>query len=361
VDLAAADVSYLTGFYFAQTERPAAVAVPRDGEPILLLPLLDVDQAAEECWIDDVRTYREYPGTTHPIVWMAGEVAAAGFGRSRIGIDLASLSVTNHHRLTAALPQASFVDVGGLVSAMRRVKEPAEIDAVRAAARYADRTQEVGLRLLRERAVRTEYELLVAITAAVQSEIVRERKEIHGVRSLVSGAVVSGPKTAYPHGFTGQRTLRPGEAVMLSFGCAIDGYRAENTRTYWLGDLTPEARALDDAVARTQAAARGLVTPGTRCSEIDAWTLRSLEGAGFGGLVRHRVGHGIGLEGHEPPWLEAGDETVLEPNMVVSIEPGLYRAGFAGFLIADTILVTADGAEALSASPRAAAESPIAW
>ena len=163
------------------------------------------------------------------------------------------------------------------------------------------------------------------------------------------------------YGFTGQRKLRAGEAVMLSFGCAIDGYRAENTRTYWLDEPSARARELDETVARTQADARAMVAPGVACCDIDISTGRSLREAGFGELIRHRVGHGIGLEGHEPPWLETGDSTILQQNMVVSIEPGLYQAGFAGFLIADTMLVTENGAEPLSRSARAASESPIEW
>lgn len=357
----AADVNYLTGFFYAQTERLAAVAVPRDSEPILLLPHLDVDQAAEECWVEDVRTYPEYPGTTHPITWVAAELQNSGFERARVGVNLSSLSVASHERLQKGLPHASLINAGALVANLRLVKEPTEIESIRTAARYADRAQEVGVELLRSKEVETEYELLVGITSKVQAQIVRERSEIYGVRSLVSGAVVSGPKTAFPHGFTGQRKLRAGEAVMLSFGCAIDGYRAENTRTYWLGEPTARARELDEAVARAQADARAMVAPGVACCDIDISTKRSLREAGFEELIRHRVGHGIGLEGHEPPWLEAGDSTILQQNMVVSIEPGLYQAGFAGFLIADTVLVTENGAESLSRSARAASESPIEW
>lgn len=357
----APDVNYLTGFFYAQTERPAAVAVPRQGEPILLLPHLDVDQAAEECWIMDVRTYPEYPGTIHPIDWMATQLEGSGFGNARLGLNLGSVSVANHQRLLAALPRVSLIDAGALVSELRVTKEASEIEAIRAAAHYADRAQEFGVDLLRKKQVETEYELLVGITSAVQAEIVRERNEIYGVRSLLSGAVVSGPKTAFPHGFTGQRRLRAGEAVMLSFGCAIDGYRAENTRTYWLGELSDKARQLDNASSCAQADARAMVAPGVSCSDIDRAIMQSLKEKGYGELIRHRVGHGIGLEGHEPPWVETGDSTLLRPNMVISIEPGVYQAGFAGFLIADTVLVTETGAESLSKTSRAASESPIAW
>lgn len=358
--LRAADVSYLTGFFFAQTERPAGIAVPRQGEPVLLLPLLDIDQAAAECWVEDVRTYPEFPGLHPPIAWM-GEQLASIAPRGRIGVAGGPLGGGDQALLAAALPQTTLVPAPDLLGALRQIKGPEELAAIRAAAHYADRCQEVGVELLHGRQAGTEYELLVAIQARVQAEMVRERRDLAAARGLVSGAVVSGPKTAFPHGFTAQRTLRSGEAVMLSFGTTVDGYRAENTRTYWLGAMEPRARELDQAVAAAQAAGRAMVAPGTRCCDVDDDATKQLRTAGFGGLLRHRIGHGIGLEGHESPWLESGDPTPLAAHMVVSVEPGLYQAGYAGFLIADTVLVTEDGSTSLTNSPRAAAETPIVW
>lgn len=358
--LRAADVSYLTGFFFAQTERPAGIAVPRKGEPVLLLPLLDIDQAAAECWVEDVRTYPEFPGLHPPIAWM-GEQLASIAPQGRIGVAGGPLAGGDQALLAAGLPQATLLPAPDLLGALRQVKEPEELAAIRAAAHYADRCQEVGVELLRGRQADTEYELLVAIQARVQAEMVRERRDLAAARGLVSGAVVSGPKTAFPHGFTAQRRLRSGEAVMLSFGTTVDGYRAENTRTYWLGAMELRATELDRAVAQAQAAGRAMVAPGVPCCDVDLAATERLQAGGFGSLLRHRIGHGIGLEGHESPWLEAGDPTPLAPGMVVSVEPGLYQAGYAGFLIADTVLVTAEGSASLTRSPRAAAETAIDW
>jgi Xaa-Pro dipeptidase len=136
----------------------------------------------------------------------------------------------------------------------------------------------------------------------------------------------------------------------------LGGYRAENTRTYFVGTPPVEVAELSRLVEETQASGRRQVAPGVSTREVNAACLAALRAAGCGQLVRHRVGHGVGLEGHEPPWVEDGDPTVLAPGMVVSVEPGLYDPTRGGCLIADTVEVTAAGAVSLTESPRAWAD-----
>lgn len=361
LDLTAADVYYLTGFFYNPTERPAGVLVPQEGDATLLLPLLDIDQAREECWIRGIETYFEYPGVEHPLIGIGRIITRLGYGRGTIAVDEDVLSMAAFTRLRQSLPEVKLRNLGGLVGKMRQVKEEAEIQLIRQAARYADFMQEVGLQTLRDRLVRTEFDLLNRVLEAVTRQMALELSEIVSVRGVASGAVVSGYRTAYPHGTTKQRQLRRGEPVMLSFGCSVGGYRAENTRTYFLGDPSPEGRSLYELVCQTQEYGRGLIAPGQRCAAVNGACLSRLREAGQEARIRHRVGHGIGLEGHEAPWIEDGDGTVLAPNMVVSVEPGLYDPAIGGILISDTVLVSERGAESLTNSVRELDGIIIPW
>lgn len=363
LDLAAADINYLTGFFYTATERPTAILVPREGEPVLLLPLLDIDQVAAECWVGEVETYFEYPGLEHPIIWMAKLLAGRGFDRATIGIDEGALSITYARMLQQALPAATFADAGGIVSDLRQLKDKREIGFLRKAHRYADIMQEIGLQALRARRVQTEFELANLINATIAERMAAELSdpEVVSLHGMADVAVVSGPKTAYPHGTTGQRKLRAGEPVMLSLGCIVGGYYAENTRTYFLGRPDPKAADLYRLEEETQGFGRGLVAPGQRCGDISAAVLHKVREMGGGDQIRHRTGHGLGLEGHEPPWLDEGDSTLVVPNMVVTVEPGIWEPEIGGFLISDTLLVTEDGADLLTVFPRSLDEITVDW
>jgi Xaa-Pro dipeptidase len=363
LDLAVADIYYLTGFFYAPTERPTAILVPRLGEPVLLLPMLDLDQARHECWVEKIETFFEYPGVEHPITWMGRLLDRLGLGEGSIGIDEGALSVAYAQRLRQALPAATFGDAGGTVAALRQVKDEHEVRLIRKAHHYADLMQEIGLKALRERRVRTEFELENLVNAAVVDRMAAElpEPEVVNVNGVAGTGVVSGPKTAFPHGRTGQRELRAGEPVMLSLGCIVGGYHAENTRTYFLGQPSPAARGLYQIEEESQGLGRQLIAPGRTCRDINKAVLEQVRKSGYGDLIRHRTGHGIGLEGHEPPWLEDGDRTVLAPNMVVTVEPGLWDPAIGGFLISDTMLVSPEGAEPLTASPRTLDEITIPW
>jgi Xaa-Pro dipeptidase len=363
LDLSAADINYLTGFFYAPTERPTAILVPREGEPVLLLPLLDIDQSAAECWVQDVQTYFEYPGPEHPITWMGKLLAGRGLGRAAVGIDEGAVSVAHARMLRQALPAATFADAGRIVSGLRLVKDEREIAFLRKAHIYADMMQEIGLQALRERQVRTEFELTNVVNAAIAERLAADLSdaEVVNLHGMAGIAVVSGPKTAYPHGRTGQRELRAGEPVMLSLGCTVGGYHAENTRTYLLGQPDPRAAELYRIEEETQGFGRGLVGPGRRCGDISVETLSKVREMGAGDYIRHRTGHGLGLEGHEPPWLDEGDSTTLVPNMVVTVEPGIWDPETGGFLISDTLLVTEDGADHLTVFPRSLDEITVDW
>lgn len=179
-----------------------------------------------------------------------------------------------------------------------------------------------------------------------------EHADVVVVPMLTGGLVYSGPNSAQPHRMPGGDRLRTGEPFMLSLGCAVGGRFVESERTFVLGSPTAEQRTYHAVVREAQEVGTQALRPGVRCADANRACLDVIRGAGLGDYLRHRQGHGIGLGFHEPPWVSDGDDTVLEPGMILSSEPGIYIPGHAGYRISDTVLVTDGGPRRLTAYPR---------
>jgi Xaa-Pro aminopeptidase len=164
--------------------------------------------------------------------------------------------------------------------------------------------------------------------------------------------VGSGPNGANPHHGAGDREIAPGDLVVLDFGGALDGYGSDITRTVAVGEPTARAREVYEVVRAAQQAGVEAVAPGVPCEEVDRAARAVIEAAGYGELFFHRTGHGIGVTGHEPPYIVAGETAPLEPGMVFSVEPGIYVPGELGVRIEDIVAVTEDGVRRLNNAPR---------
>lgn len=333
------NVVWASGWAHIPSERPIAYFVPVAGEPQLFVPQLELEHAAEAA--GDVRTYWEYPGSEPPELWMLREL-----GGGRIALDGGSWSVVE--QLRAAEPR---VVVEPAIARLRYIKSEPELARTELAARYADYALEVARRSLGDgvREGITELDVVRAVQSAVTTRMQREVPELVDIYRGAAGLTVhTGPRAALPHGRPGPVPIRPGDTVIAGVGVRAGGYHAESGCTFVIGDATPEQlRCLRAGWACDQAAFAAL-RPGATCEEVDAAGLDALREAGLGDAIRHRVGHGMGLQGHEAPWLSAGDTTVLEPGMVFSNEPGIYRPGRDGYRIIDSMLVTAEGGRRLS-------------
>ncbi len=244
-----------------------------------------------------------------------------------------------------------------VVTRARYRKAPEEVALHREAARITDVMLASGVALVAD-AVRSggdlpsEQELAAHVTRTGTAAMYAEHADVVVVSPLAGGLVYAGPNSAIPHGLPSGYRLRPGDTFMLSLGCAVGGRFVEGERTFVLGEPSAEQRRFHDTVRAAQAEGSRAIAPGVRCADANARCLAVIRDAGLGQHLRHRQGHGIGLGMHEPPWLEDGDPTVLEPGMVVSNEPGLYVPGHAGYRISDSVLVTAHGSEPLTSYPR---------
>ena len=334
------NVIYASGFFHSPSERPIGFFIPVRGEPVLLVPLLEQENAADT-WISDIRTYFEYPGEEHPVLWMAKEC-----GAKRLGID--SLS----HELFEKLSRTNVVPVmTPVIEQMRYVKGPEELGLIRQAAKYADFCLEVVLGQTAEivRNGGTELDILSACLSETKAKMDSELGAAFGkVKNGVTGTVHTGLRAALPHGKPIARKPNGGDVIIAGIGASVGGYHAESGATFVLGEPTPEQLHCLEAAAACNDAAVNALRPGVTCAEVNRAALAVLKDAGLGDHIRHRVGHGMGVQGHEGPWLAPGDGTKLAPGMVFSNEPGIYRPGVDGYRTINTMLVTEDKAEVVS-------------
>jgi Xaa-Pro dipeptidase len=334
-----AAVYYLVGFFHYPTERPIGLFIPRRGEPLLFVPRLEQEYVHEGAWAPPTESYFEYPGVVHPITWMCERLAAHGFAKARLGWE-ENISVSTYELLSRALPHAEWVRAGDLVATMRLVKQPEEIARMQKAAEYADWMVGEAARMVRDGGRPSETEIEQAVVRGVIRKMEAELDTIVAVPGLAGALIISGPRSAFPHGLNTSRRIGPGENLVVRCACFVGGYFAESERTFFLGEPTAEQRLRYEVDRLAQETGTRALRAGARAGDVNRQCLDVIRGFGMGEFLRHRQGHGIGIQNHEPPWLEDGDNTLLGPGMAVSCEPGIYCPGQGGYAISDSVVIT---------------------
>lgn len=324
------DLAYLVGHEPPPLERLTLLILAPGREPTLVVPALERPEAETAPGI----------GGVEMVSWSDGEDPHELIARIlRAGRYAVTDRTWASHLL--ALEQATadcmFVAAGRAFPLFRAVKDEDEVARLRAAAHGADEAfAEV---VVQSFAGRRELDV-----AADLDRLLRE----HGHRRVEFTIVASGPNGASPHHGTGDRAIVPGDAVVMDFGGVAEGYCSDITRTVFVGEPTEEQRRVYEVVRAAQQAAFDAVRPGVAAQEVDRAARAVIVDAGHGEHFIHRTGHGIGLEAHEPPYIVEGDETMLQPGMTFSDEPGIYLSGRFGVRIEDQLVVTGDGAERLN-------------
>lgn len=353
------DVAYLTGFFHHPGERPVVVHLGVEGPTTLLVPRLEEEHATWQNAAADVATYPEYPGVVQPLSVLTGMVPARG----RVGFG-PSMSVGRLGLLRRVFPDLELVPTDA-VTETRYVKEPEEIALHQEAARITDLMLESGIGLLRDAVssggeLPSESELAAHVGRVGVGTMYAEHEDVVVIGFLAGGLVYAGANSAKPHGLPSAYRLHPGDTFMLSLGCAVGGRFVEGERTFILGEASAQQVAYYEAVRAAQQMGVDSLRPGLTCAESNALCLDVIREAGFGAYLQHRQGHGIGVGMHEPPWLEDGDDTVLQEGFVVSNEPGIYIPGHAGYRVSDSMHVTAKGAVSLTSYPKSLDDIVIA-
>jgi Xaa-Pro aminopeptidase len=242
-----------------------------------------------------------------------------------------------------------------LVPSMRLIKSETEITLIKESAKWAN----LAHSLLHEYTAEGLWDVEVALMASLEACSIMKKALGPDYEPLRRSTPVSvgfrgqiGEMSAIPHALATKRRIRKGDVVGTGATADVGGYYCELERTIILGKPTEKQKRYFDVMVRAQEAAFNAFKAETKCSEVDKATFNVFKKAGLAHLVLHHTGHGLGLEGHEPPFLDVGNEQLLKAGMVVSCEPGIYEFGFAGFRHSDTVLITEDGSEILTYYPR---------
>lgn len=331
------DLRYLAGYDAVPLERLTCLVIPSQGEPVLVVPLLERSAAAASPVGDAGVRIITWGETDDPYALVASLVPRA----RTVGLDDRMWAV-KALRLRAAMPQVEQHAAGGVLSRMRMRKSPDEVAALGRAGAAIDWVHAQVPGLLRPG--RTEREVGADIAALILEA---------GHVSADFVIVASGPNGASPHHEVSDRALVAGDAIVVDIGGTMpDGYCSDETRTYALGDPGHDYLEAYDALRDAQSAAVGAVRPGVPCQEIDAIARAVLTDAGLGEYFIHRTGHGIGLETHEEPYIVAGNDLPLEQGMAFSVEPGFYVDGRWGARIEDIVACGSDGPVLMNHRPR---------
>jgi len=334
------NLAYATGWHFSVNERPMGLWLPVDGEALLLVPQLELENAMDIPGVE-VRTYEEFPGESPPVLWMIEQASA-----QRMAIDTLEAEF-----LMPAQAKLERLDLVDHAKPERAVKRAAELILIREAARFADLVLErllaVGGDIIRQGG--TEQDLLADCTGHVKKLLLATHGDaFQGTLTRITASVHSGPRAALPHGAVTVRRPLPGEPIIAGIGCSLGGYHAESGVTLVLGEIRPEQLKVMEAMDEAGAATVHALERGWPCSRVNEAALKAIRDAGLSDAVRHRIGHGMGVEGHEAPWLAPGDLTPTTPGMVFSCEPGVYRPGIDGWRTIDTLLLGTDGVDLAS-------------
>ena len=262
-------------------------------------------------------------------------------GIDELGFESTAISYQKYEKYNDKLsPQ--LVPVKGLIEELRLIKEKEEIESIKKAVEIADSAFEHILHYIKPGLREDEIAL----------ELEYYMKKNGGEKNSFDFIVASGKRSSLPHGLAGDRKLKKGDLVILDFGTKWEGYCSDITRTVILGSAGKKQEEIYNLVLEAQKCLRQEICPGITGKEADALARDIIETAGYGDYFGHGSGHGLGLRVHEGPRLSHKSDRVLEPGMVVTAEPGVYIPDFGGVRIEDNLVITTDGCEVLSSSPR---------
>jgi Xaa-Pro dipeptidase len=342
---------YFSNIRWAGGERLFALILPAKGEPFFVCPAFERDRAEEQISLSpfagrgDVRTWEEHED---PYLRVAEGLRDRGLSSGRLGME-ETVRFVFSDGVSKAAPAVNIVSGTAITAGCRMHKIDHEIELMRLAAHVTITAYEAAWRALEPGM--TQHQLRQLIGAAY-SQL--------GFPGEVSVNV--GQYSALAHGSIQPQTIHEGDIVMIDDGCAVEGYVSDITRTFVLGKPTDKMRQVFDIVHRAQKAALETTRPGVEAQAVDAAARKVIADAGYGPdykYFKHRLGHGMGMDGHEWPYLVRGDTIKLEPNMTFSDEPGVYIHGEFGVRLEDDMHVAENGAE-LFTGQSASLEEPFA-
>lgn len=332
---------YFTGMQWGLSERMTAVIIPARGNAFIVTPRFEEERTLEQARTGplgadtQVMTWEE---DESPSTLVAQGLRTAGISGGSLGVEETVRFVFSNMVATAA-PAVRITSGTPISAGCRMVKDAHELALMRLASQVTLRAYEAAWKALADGMTQDQFADLVA--------------KAHTQLGFTGGAGVQvGQFSALPHGSVQPQTIREGTILLIDGGCKVEGYSSDISRTFVLGKATDRMKSVFDLELRAQSAALAAAKPGVECQAVDAAARKVIEDGGFGPgykFFTHRVGHGMGMDGHEWPYLVKGNTLKLEPGMTFSDEPGIYIPGEFGCRLEDDMVITESGAELFTA------------
>lgn len=335
--LPSAGLYYLTGMTAGLSERPMLFIFGADGQTAAVCPSFESERVRRDSGITNLFTYTDDEG------------AKAGFARLREGfgpisglaMEYQAARVLEYMHLKDACGVEKLADLRPILAEQRMRKDPAEVNKMQRAAALADSVMGV-----------LESNLRVGVTERELVNIAQTFVKDSGKGTMSFITVVAGERSALPHASVSDRPLQTGDAVVIDLGCYVEGYTSDITRSFHMGDQDEEMAKIGRIVLEANRLAKEAVKPGVSPSFLDRVARDYITEQGYGQYFTHRLGHGLGIEVHEEPYIVKGNERALEVGHAFTIEPGIYLPGQGGVRIEDDVCVTSTGCISLTAYPR---------
>jgi Xaa-Pro dipeptidase len=332
---------YLTGLHFHLMERPVVLLFSPGQAPAIVLPELETQKLVGLPFEITAFPYGENPADWNNVFKSA--VQSLGLDGKAIGVETLRMRLLEYGYVKSGAPDANFPDASAALSALRIRKDAGEIENMRKAVKVAQNALEAALKNFK--VGMTEKEFASELTV----QLLRGGSEPEMPFSpIVSG----GLNGANPHASPSDRPIVQGDLLVIDWGATVNAYISDLTRTFAVGDLELEYRKIHEIVQEANAAGRAAGKPGVPCANVDIAARTVIDKSGYGQYFTHRTGHGIGMEGHEEPYMRGDNMQLLEEGMAYTVEPGIYLPGRNGVRIEDDMVVTKDGSESLSDMPR---------
>ncbi len=354
------NILYFTGFAFIPTERPIVFVLSAAGERAMYVPRLEVEHAKSSTELDRIDHYLEYPGETHPAAGLKQMLAAMGMiqeGRI-LGADndgypwilgYEGPALSNSTGMKIANAQAA-------INRMQAVKSEAELALIRESCKWGHLAHVLLQRYTAVNVTETYASQRASMEATLtMMDAIGPLYRAMSMWSSGPGAGYRGQigrNAAIPHALANNITFQPGDVLVTGAGCPMWGYNSELERTMFVGEPNGRQQEMFANMKAAQEVAFAAMKPGARCCDVDTVVRGYYEKQNLMPAWKHHTGHAIGLRYHEGPFLDTGDDTVLQPGMVFTVEPGFYASDLGGFRHSDTVAITADGIEIMTYYPR---------
>lgn len=350
-------ILYFSGFAFIPTERPIAFMLTGDGDTVLFVPRLEVEHARSMTLVKHVAPYLEYPHLKHPMQHLSELMIQMGM-KGNVGADQDGYPWILGYRgprLSEFLGKSPEI-ISPFIEEMMAVKSEAELNLIQESVKWSNLAHTLLQRYTKPGFTETEVSLRASTEATLSmldaiGPIYRSQSPFtEGASAGYRGQI--GRNAAIPHALAGNKLFQVGDVLVSGAEAPVWGYESELERTMIIGSPNDQQKRMFDHMLNLQEMAFTAIKPGIKCSEVDQKVRKYYQDHDLMEYWKHHVGHAIGLRYHEGPFLDIGDETIIQPGMVFTVEPGLYIPELGGFRHSDTVVVTGDGIRFMTYYPR---------